>query len=124
MNIFNFFATAGQNSASVEAAQPAADAVQQSAAQGSWLSFLPLIIIIALMFFMSIRSQKKQQAKRKEMMERMVKGSKVILASGIMGIIEEVQEKSIKVAIASNCIVEVLPNAIIEIVTEEAAAAK
>ncbi len=124
MNIFNFFATAGQNSASVEAAQPAADAAQQSAAQGSWLSFLPLIIIIALMFFMSIRSQKKQQAKRKEMMERMVKGSKVILASGIMGIIEEVQEKSIKVAIASNCIVEVLPNAIIEIVTEEAAAAK
>ena len=115
MNFFNIIAMA---------APQAAEGAQQQQPASAWITFLPFIILIVVMFFMTARSQKKQQAKRKEMMERMVKGSKVILASGIMGIIEEVQEKSIKVAIASNCIVEVLPNAIIEIVTEEAAAAK
>ena len=75
------------------------------------------------MFFMTVRSQKKQQAKRDEMMSRVVKGSNVILAGGIIGTIAEVKEKCIKVEVASNCVIEVLPSAVVEVVAVETAEA-
>lgn len=104
------------------AAPQAAEGAQQQPGN-AWITFLPFIILIAAMFFMTIRSQKKQQAKRDEMMSRIVKGSKVILASGILGTISEVKEKCIKVEISSNCVIEVLPTAIVEVVAAETAEA-
>lgn len=109
MNLLNLIAMA---------APQAAEGAQQKPAN-PWITFAPFIIIIVVMFFMTARSQKKQQAKRDAMMARLVKGSKVILASGIMGTIVEVREKSSKVEIAPDCVVEVLPNAIVEVLGAE-----
>ena len=100
------------------AAPKAAEGAQQPPAS-PWITFLPFIILIAAMFFMTVRSQKKQQAKRDEMMSRLVKGSKVVLAGGIIGTIYEVQDKCIKVEIASNCVIETLPTAVVEVVPAE-----
>ena len=113
MNLFNFIAMA---------APQAAEGAQQP--QGNaWLTFLPFILIIVAMFFMTARANKKQQAKREEMMTRLVKGSKVILAGGIIGTINEVKDKCIKVEIAANCIIETLPTAIVEVIPAETAEA-
>ena len=105
MNLLNMIAMAAPQAAEGAQAKPA----------NPLLTFAPFIIIIAVMFFMTIRSQKKQQAKRDEMMSRLVKGSKVLLSSGIMGTIVEVKEKTTRVEIADNCVVELLPTAIVEV---------
>lgn len=112
MNFFNIIAMA---------APQAAEGAQQQQPASAWITFLPFIILIVVMFFMTARSQKKQQAKRDEMMSRLVKGSKVVLASGIMGTIFEVKDKCIKVEIAANCIIDVLPTAVVEVVSAETA---
>ncbi len=104
------------------AAPKAAEGAQQQPGN-AWLTFLPFIILIVAMFFMTARSQKKQQAKRDEMMSRLVKGSKVVLAGGIMGTIFEVKDKCIKVEISANCVIEVLPTAVVEVVPAETAEA-
>ena len=73
-----------------------------------------------MMFFMS-RSQKKQQQKRQEMLDRIVKGSRVLLQSGMMGTVTEVKEKSFLVEIADKVVVEVVVNGVADLVenTEE-----
>lgn len=114
MNLINFIAMA---------APQAAEGAKQQQPANAWLTFMPFVILIAAMFFMTVRSQKKQQAKRDAMMSSIVKGSKVILAGGIMGTISEVKEKCIKVEIAANCVIEVLPTAVVEVIPAETAEA-
>ena len=92
-----------------EAAASAAPAVQQSAGDAAaaqqpnpWMSILPFIAIFAVMIFFMNRSQKKQMAKRQEMMDRITKGTAVVLTSGVYGKVAEVREDSFIVEIADN----------------------
>ncbi len=92
------------------------------AGQGNQLmSFIPLILIFVVMMFFMSRSQKKQQQKRQEMLDRIVKGSRVLLQSGMMGTVTEVKEKSFLVEIADKVVVEVVTNGVADLVetTEE-----
>lgn len=108
MNFFNILATA------------AASAQEGKTSGGSaLLTFAPFIIIIVVMFFMTARAQKKQKARQEEMMNKLVKGTKVILNSGIIGTIYEVQDKFIRIELNANCVIEVLPQSVMQIVPEE-----
>ena len=103
------------------AAAQAAPAAQKP--QGSPLmSFMPIIIImVVFMFFMS-RSQKKQQQKRQDMIDHIVKGTRVLLASGICGVVEDVKENEFIVEIAPGVKICVVKNGIAEVVSDEAKA--
>ena len=92
-----------------EAAASAAPAAQQSAGDAAaaqqpnpWMSILPFILIFAVMIFFMNRSQKKQMAKRQEMMDKITKGTAVVLTSGVYGKVAEVREDSFIVEIADN----------------------
>ena len=104
--------------AAAQAAPAAAGAAQKQ--QGNpIMSFMPIIIImVVFMFFMS-RSQKKQQQKRQDMIDHIVKGSKVLLASGICGVVDEVRDNEFVVEIASNVKVRVVKNGIAEVIADE-----
>ena len=103
------------------AAQTAPAAQGAAKQQGNpIMSFMPIIIImVVFMFFMS-RSQKKQQQKRQDMIDHIVKGTKVLLASGICGVVDEVSDNEFVVEIAANVKVRVVKNGIAEVLTEEA----
>ena len=64
-------------------------------------NFFPIILIAAMIFLM-FRANKKQQRQRMEMLDKIVKGSKVMLNSGVMGKVSEVREKEFLVEIAEN----------------------
>ncbi len=92
-----------------EAAAAAAPVAQQSAGDAPvaqqpnpWMSILPFILIFAVMIFFMNRSQKKQMAKRQEMMDKITKGTAVVLTSGVYGKVAEVREDSFIVEIADN----------------------
>ena len=86
-------------------AQSEPDAPQQEESEyfnmGNIGSFFPLILI-AFMIFLMFRASKKQQRQRMEMLDKIVKGSKVMLNSGVMGKVSEVREKEFLVEIAEN----------------------
>lgn len=88
------------------------------------MGMLPMFIIFGVMIFFMIRSQKKQQQKREQMISKIAKGTKVILASGFLGTIEEVREKTFIVEIANNVRVEVVQAGIGDVITEETAEKK
>lgn len=71
------------------------------------ISFVPMIIIFGAMFYFMYRSQKKQAQKRQKMVDRIVKGTDVVLGGGIHGTIVSVKDKTFIVEIADKVNIEV-----------------
>lgn len=63
------------------------------------VSFLPLILIMVLMYFMMIRPQQKQQKEKMEMLDSMGPGDHVVTIGGLHGIVSEVDEVAATVVI-------------------------
>ena len=57
-------------------------------------SFLPLILIFGIFYFLLIRPQSKKAKEHKEMLGNLKKGDKVMTNGGIYGLIEEIDEKT------------------------------
>ena len=64
----------------------------QQGAGGMLSSFLPLIFIFAIFYFLLIRPQSKKAKEHKETLENLKKGDKVITSGGILGIIEDIDD--------------------------------
>ncbi|MCK4260918.1 MAG: preprotein translocase subunit YajC [Halanaerobiales bacterium] len=75
-------------------------------------SFLPIIGIFAIFYFMLIRPQKKQQQQHKEMLTELKVGDYVITIGGIKGVITKIQDSEMKLRIATGVEIEVLRTAI------------
>ena len=67
----------------------------------------PMIIIFGLMIFFMIWSQKKQAKKRKEMINSITSGTKVVTAGGMYATIVEVKDQTFIVSIADKVKVEI-----------------
>ena len=109
----------------VTKAAPAAEAAEVKAPQkksSGLMDFLPLLIIIVLFYVFIFRGNKKQQQKRQDMIDHIVKGTRVLLASGICGVVEEVKENEVIVEIAPGVKICVVKNGIAEVVSDEAKA--
>ncbi len=76
----------------VQPTDGAAPAPQQ---QGNLFgSFLPLILILGIFYFMMIRPQQRKEKERRKMIDELRAGAKVVFAGGIIGTIVEATEKS------------------------------
>ena len=107
-------------SSTSESAAPA-DAKNAPANQkksGGFMDFLPIILIIVVFYFFIFRGNKKQQQKRQEALDRTVKGTRVMLNSGVLGKVVEVREKEFLVEIAENVRVLVVKNGVTPIEEE------
>ena len=82
-------------------------AAEKPAPVNPWIQMLPFILIFVVMIFFMNRSQKKQMQKRQEMMDKIAKGTKVVLNSGIYGTVDAVNEDSMIVEIASGVKIKV-----------------
>ncbi len=73
---------------------PLALLLQESPSPGGFgglTFFLPLILIFFVFYFFVIRPQQKREKKRKEMIEAIRKGDRVITAGGIHGKVHQVE---------------------------------
>jgi preprotein translocase subunit YajC len=76
-------------------AAPAGAASQPSI----WPSILLMGGIFAFMWFVLIRPQRKEEKRRKEMIDAMKRGDKVVTIGGVHGVVETVGEATIDVRI-------------------------
>ncbi|SFV65131.1 Preprotein translocase subunit YajC (TC 3.A.5.1.1) [hydrothermal vent metagenome] len=75
--------------------------------QGSIIgSFLPLIILFAIFYFLIIRPQQKAQKEHKEMLESLAKGDKIITTGGLIAVIVKPEEDFIKIKLNDDTIVK------------------
>jgi preprotein translocase subunit YajC len=83
---------------------------------GGLLSFLPLILIFLVFWFMIIRPQKKQQDQRKSMIEALKRGDQVVTSGGLFATVKDVKQDRIVATIADNVKVEISKTAISAVV--------
>lgn len=63
---------------------------------------VPFGAVIAIFYFMMIRPQQKRAKEHKKMIDSLKKGDKVITAAGIHGVVQDLDEKTVTLTIATN----------------------
>ncbi len=81
-------------------------------AGGGLLTFLPLVLMIAVMYFLFIRPQQKRVKEHAAMVEALKKGDEVVTNGGLGGSITKVNDAFITLQIADNVEVNVQKPAI------------
>ncbi len=69
-------------------------------------SFLPLILLFAIFYFLIIRPQQKAQKEHKLMLEALKKGDKIITTGGLIATIVKPEEDFIKIKLNDDTIVK------------------
>jgi preprotein translocase subunit YajC len=82
-------------------------------------SFLPLVLIFVVFYFLMIRPQQKRMKMHKEMLGQLRRGDRVVTSGGILGTVNKVvDEKEVIVEIAEGVRVRVLRTTIQDIVSK------
>ena len=91
---------------------------------GAIASFLPLILIFGIMYFLLIRPQQKKLKEHKAMVEALRRGDQVLTAGGIVGKVASVgADGMIEVEIAANVKVKVMRHTITQVMSKTEPAA-
>ena len=126
------------NPAAVQVEQPAAAATEIQPAESGAATpaagtpppqqgfgmMVPMLLILALFYFMFIRPQNRKEKERQKMIEELRAGAKIVFAGGIVGTIVEATEKTFKGETAPGTQMEILRNCVQGVVASEAEAAK
>jgi len=91
---------------------PAPTAPATGGGMNSILGFLPIILIFAVLYFLMILPQQRRQKKHTQMLEQIKRGDRVVLGSGIHGIVSNVKEQTFLVKVAENTELEVDKSAV------------
>jgi preprotein translocase subunit YajC len=68
---------------------------------GNLTSFLPLVLMFVVMYFLMIRPQQKRAKEQKAMMDALAKGDEVVTAGGILGKVSKVTDTYVTVEVAA-----------------------
>lgn len=80
------------------------------------LSFLPLILMFVVFYFLLIRPQQKKQKEHTEMVKNLKKGDRVVTMGGIIGTVQTLQDDYLVLKVGDQeTKIEVLRSAIQEV---------
>jgi preprotein translocase subunit YajC len=68
---------------------------------GNLTSFLPLVLMFVVMYFLMIRPQQKRAKEQKAMMDALAKGDEVVTAGGMLGRVVKVVDAYVTIEVAS-----------------------
>jgi preprotein translocase subunit YajC len=108
LNVFNALlaqATATP-SAGTSGAQP-----QQGSPFGI---FIPLALMLVILYFMMIRPQSQQRKRLAQLLETLKSGDKVVTTSGIVGVVVTVKDKTISIR-SADAKMEMTKSSVVEI---------
>ena len=95
-------------------------AAAPAGAGGGAFGFLPIFLLIPVLYFAMIRPQQKRQKQWQEMLGSIKTGDRVTTAGGIRGIIMSIKDDTIVIRVAPDSIkLEVAKNAIASVTTQD-----
>ena len=89
-----------------------AQAPAAGADAGGLMSFLPLILMFAVLYFIMIRPQMKRQKETKAMLAALAVGDEVLTVGGLFGKVTAIKDDVVTVEIATNTQVQLQKGAI------------
>lgn len=109
-----------------EAVPPEVASTAQSAAEQTsvptpspWGSMLPMILaFIAIMYFLMIRPQQKREKERREMLNALAKGDKVVTTGGMYGTVVDLSEEKVTLRVDDKVEIDFVRSAVAQIVSK------
>jgi preprotein translocase subunit YajC len=95
-----------------------AQAAGGGGAAGGLISFVPIILIFAIMYLLMIRPQQKKVKEHRAMVEALRRGDQVITAGGMIGKVTKVAEGEVEVELAPNVKVRVVRSTISQVLSK------
>lgn len=86
-------------------------------------SFVPIILIFIIMYFVMIRPQMRRQKQQQQLVSALKTGDRVVTASGIHGMISNVKDSTVIVKVADNVKIEMDKSAVTNVVRPQEAKA-
>ena len=80
---------------------------QAAGGQGQLLSFLPLIVIFVLFYFLLIRPQQKKQKEHRQMVDSLSTGDEIVTGGGALGKVTDVGEQFVTVEVADGVAIKI-----------------
>jgi preprotein translocase subunit YajC len=74
---------------------------------GGLMSFLPLILIFAVFYFLLIRPQTKRAKEHRKMVSELTVGAEVVTSGGVLGKVVEAGEQFLKIEVADAVVLTV-----------------
>ncbi len=98
-----------------------AEAVDPAKAEFSFTSFIPLILIFAVFYFLIIRPQSKKLKEHKAMVDALKRGDKVITSGGILGVVKDIDAKEdlVEVEISSGVSIKILRSHVADLMNKK-----
>ena len=88
-------------------------------AGGAFTSFIPLILIFGIMYFLLIRPQQKKVKEHQAMVDAVRRGDQVVTQGGIIGKISKVKEDGeVEIEIADGVKVRVVKSTLAQVVSK------
>ena len=85
----------------------------QAEGENTWMSLLPLFLILVVFYFFFIRPQTKKSKEQKKFRELLKKGDKVITIGGVHGKVNDVKETTLIIEVADNVRITVEKSAVV-----------
>ena len=70
-------------------------------------SFIPLILIFVIFYFLLIRPQQKRAKEHRQMLDAVKRGDKIVTSGGLYGVVEQVEQNVVTIKIAEGVRVRV-----------------
>jgi preprotein translocase subunit YajC len=83
-----------------------------AAAPNPIMSFLPLVILFGVFYFMLIRPQMKRAKEQRAMVAALSKGDEVLTNGGLLGRIDDINDQFVSLEVASGVIVKLRRDAV------------
>ena len=81
-------------------------------------SFIPLILIFIIMYFILFRPQMRKQKEQQRLVSTLKTGDRVVTGSGIHGLISNVKDTTVILKVADNVKIEIEKSAITNVLKE------
>lgn len=79
----------------------------------------PILLMVLIFYFLLYRPQKKAQSKRRNMLEALKRGTRIITVGGIYGTIISIDDTIVRLEISKGIVIDCSRNSIASIVTDE-----
>jgi len=99
-------------------ATPAFAQAAGGGAAGGLISFVPIILIFAIMYFLMIRPQQKKVKEHRTMVDALRRGDQVVTSGGMIGKVTKVADAELEVELAPNVKVRVVRNTIAQVLSK------
>lgn len=88
-------------------------------AGGAFASFIPLILIFAIMYFLLIRPQQKKLKDHQAMVSNLRRGDQIVTQGGLIGKVTKVKDDNeVEVELAKDVKVRVVKNTVAQVLTK------